>query len=272
MHVALNLRLSQHSADRPIMGDTEPKDAQALPPTPQPLVGFMTNEGWDKLLAQVNAQIQEMENLPFPEVKDKVFELLAGIDAIHREALRRLVRLFKDGVLEKVVTDPAIHTLMELYDLLPPEPQASVDDKPSEKPKSKFPDIPVKIVPVARQAPQSKPKFPHWVPVLREADELASGTVKEFDIDAHQVLLCRVEDEFFAVDSHCAQDGSSLAQAALKTYTLSCSNHPGCFYDVRQGVRIAGSGELTCYPVKLEEDRRVLVGLDMPFKPALPSF
>ena len=67
------------------------------------------------------AAFTEMEELPLPEVKDKVFELLAGIDTIHREGLWRLVRLFKEGVLEQVVTDPAIHNLMELYDLLPPE-------------------------------------------------------------------------------------------------------------------------------------------------------
>ena len=77
--------------------------------SPQPLIGFMSNEEWERLLVQVSAQIGEMEKLPFPEVRDKVFELLAGIDSIHREALRRLVRLFKEGVMEQVVTDPAIH-------------------------------------------------------------------------------------------------------------------------------------------------------------------
>jgi len=38
---------------------------------------------------------------------------------LHREALHRLVRLFKERVLEQVATDPAIRTLLEMYDLLP---------------------------------------------------------------------------------------------------------------------------------------------------------
>ena len=42
-----------------------------------------------------------------------------AIDALHREALHRLVRLFKERVLEQVATDPAIRTLLEMYDLLP---------------------------------------------------------------------------------------------------------------------------------------------------------
>lgn len=252
------------------MADAERKDPQPSPEPPQPLVGFMTNEEWDALLKHVNDQIQEMERVPFPEVKERVFELLAGVDAIHREALRRLVRLFKEGVLEKVVTDPAIHTLMELYDLLPPEPRAAGDDERPERPKTRFPNIPVRVIAPSR--PAAQPKYPHWVPVLKSPDELPPGSVKEFDIDAHQVLLCRVQDKFFALESHCARDGSSLAQAALSSYTLSCPNHPGCLYDVRQGTRIAGDERIACYPVKIEADNRVLVGLDMPFMPLLPSF
>ena len=53
---------------------------------------------------------------------------------------------------------------------------------------------------------------------------------------------------------------------------LACPNHPGCYYDVRQGTRIGGSEKIVCYPVKVDEDDRVLVGLDMDFTPDLPSF
>ena len=106
---------------------SKPADSEELPENPQALIGFMTNDEWDELLSYVNELIQEMEELPLPDVKDKVFELLAGIDSIHREGLWRLVRLFKEGVLEQVVTDPAIHTLMELYDLLPAEPEQDTE-------------------------------------------------------------------------------------------------------------------------------------------------
>jgi hypothetical protein len=62
---------------------------------------------------------QEIEIPPDPETRERVLDLLQGIDAIHREALTRLIRLFKKGDLEQVVTDPAIRALMELYDLTP---------------------------------------------------------------------------------------------------------------------------------------------------------
>jgi len=252
------------------MTDPEKKDDSQLPNLSEQRVGFMTTVGWDKLLAQVNAQIEEMEQLPLPEVKDKVFELLAGIDSIHREALGRLVSLFKEGVLEQVVTDPAIHTLMELYDLLPPE----VEGRPEGAEKTNtLMNIPIQVAPapVPGQAP-ARPSYPHWVPVPGADDALAPGCVTEVEVDNHRILICRVEDEYFALASRCAQDGASLARSSLSRYTLNCPQHNGCYYDVRQGTRIAGKGEIDCYPVRREDDGRVLVGIDMPFTPNLPTF
>ena len=252
------------------MTDQSQKDNKNLPDHSQQLVGFMTTVGWDKLLTQVNAQLEELEQLPLPEVKDKVFELLAGIDTIHREALSRLVSVFKEGVLEKVVEDPAIHTLMELYDLLPPE----VEEQPQAvENKNTFMNIPIEVVPAP--APVKAPvrsRYPHWVPVLKTDDDLAPGCVKEVFVDEQHIIICRVEDEFFALASHCAQDGASLAKASLSSYTLNCHQHTGCYYDVRQGTRIAGSGEIDCYPVRREEDGRLQVGIDMDFTPNLPTF
>ena len=253
------------------MDDAERKRPEASDSLP-PLVGFMTNEEWDELLAHVSGLIVELERIPSPETKGKVFELLAGIDAIHREGLGRLVRLFKEGVLEKVVTDPAIHTLMELYDLLPTGAAPAADATQIPARPHRFPDIPVKVVAAQRVEPASRSRYPHWVPALEKSETLAPGCVIELDLDAHRVLLCRVDDEFFALESHCAQDGASLAGAILKSYTLTCPRHPGCYYDVRQGTRIATTSKINCYPVRLGDDERVLIGFDMPFTPLLPTF
>ncbi len=231
----------------------------------QTLVGFMSNDDWDALLANVNGLIEQMDRLPAGEVKTAVFEVLDGIDAIHREALRRLVRLFKEGVLDKVVSDPAIHTLMELYDLLP----QPLEEPAAEKPKHKFPTIPIKTVHVA---PSVKPRYPHWVPVLNQVDDLVSGTAKEFVVDDIPMALCRREDQFFALESLCARDQSSMRGATLSGYTLTCPNHSGCHYDVRQGTRIGGGEKIACFPVKQDENGRLLVGLDMDFTPSLPGF
>ena len=230
----------------------------------QPLVGFMSNDEWDALLADLNERIGRMEALPDGEAKQQVFELLNGIDAMHREALRRLVRLFKEGVLGQVVTDPAIHTLMELYDLLP----ESAASKPPAAPK--FPTIPIRAVPAARPVPL---RYPHWVPVLMRSDELPSGALRDdIAIDGLPLLLARRDDQWFALDSSCPVDGASLQGASSSGYTLSCPNHSGCHYDIRTGARIGGGAGIGCHPVKTDEQGRVLVGLDMDFKPSLPSF
>ena len=206
-----------------------------------------------------------MEELPEGEVKTTVFEVLQGVDAIHREALRRLVRLFKEGVLEKVVSDPAIHTLMELYDLLPRQSE----NPPPEQPKHRFPTIPIKAV---HPSPAARARYPHWVPVLQGGDELMPHSAGEFEVDGLPVLLVRHAENLFALASRCTQDGSSLKGATLSGYTLACPNHSGCYYDVRQGSRMGHGDAIDCFPVKQEADGKVLVGLDMDFTPDLPSF
>ena len=248
------------------MADADPVKPQEIPQSSQTLVGFMSNDEWDALLVHVNGLVGQMDALPDGEVKSAVFELLTGIDAIHREALRRLVRLFKEGVLEKVISDPAINTLMELYDLLPPE----VVEPEAEKPRHKFPTIPIKAV---QSAPSARTRYPHWMPVLQQQDDQTSGTIQEFTLEENLVLLCRREDRFFALEGICAQDGTSMSGATLAGYTLTCPNHAGCHYDVRQGTRMGSNGKITCYPVKLEDGNgRVLIGLDMDFQPNVPSF
>jgi nitrite reductase/ring-hydroxylating ferredoxin subunit len=237
------------------MADTRPSE--------QPLLGFMANDEWDALLAEVNELVQQLEALPDGVVKERVFRLLDGIDAIHREALRRLVRLFKDGVLEQVVTDPTIHTLMELYDLLPPAAT------PAAAPK--FPIIPIRGVRAASPAP-APVRYPHWVPVADARSMPAAALLDDIVVDGLPLLLVRREDEWFALEAICPRDGASLRGAGLSGYTLSCPNHCGCHYDVRNGARIGGGAGITCHPVRTDDDGRVLVGFDMDFTPSLPSF
>lgn len=247
-------------------GDEDPQNEPSLPESPQQLVGFMNNEEWEQLIGYVDSMVVEMEQLPFPEVKDRVFELLAGIDTLHREALYRLVRLFKEGVLEQVITDPAIRTLMELYDLVPDESAAAAT---TAKPKRHFPDIPVRVEHDKPATPAAQ--IPHWVPVPDRLSDVPAGSVIETTAGAKPVLLCRVKQDLFAMEPTCSQDGTSLREATISNFTLSCPNHPGCLYDVRQGTRIAASGQIDCYPVKTDDDK-ILIGFGMGFTPNLPTF
>ncbi len=241
---------------------------------PQALVDFMENDAWEALVADVGIHLEALDQLPDSETKAQVYALLQGIDAIHREALHRLVRLFKEGVLEKVITDPAIHTLMELYDLLPAAATGRTAGADSVSSKG----IPIKVL---GQAPASTPApgpavpdavIPHWVPALADQAELDAGACLTRVLDGQTLLLCRVDGKVFALDARCAVDGAPLIQPRLERYTLVCTAHPGCYYDIRQGSRMGGGAALRCHPVQVDRDGRVLVGFGMPFVPELPSF
>ena len=91
-------------------------------------------------------------------------------------------------------------------------------------------------------------------------------------VEERRILLCRAGDKFFALDSACFQDGSSLAGAQLNKFTLTCPHHGGCYYDIRTGKRMAGNGGIECFSIKADAKGRILVGVDMEFKPQLPAF
>jgi len=233
------------------------------------LQGFMSNEEWEELLDYVSGLIRELDELQDEQLRKRVFELLQGIDAIHRESLTRLVRLFKEGVMEQVISDPPIHTLMELYDLLPKE-------DPEEQPgkgigTSRFVDIPIKVVPKESDKADKNPP-PHWVPVLASLQDIADGEVCMLAADDRYILLCRVDDNCFAIDPLCSQDVSSLRNARLSRYTLICPNHEGCYYDVRSGERVGGGPGIRGYSVRVGDDGRILIGIGVPFEPKLPAF
>jgi nitrite reductase/ring-hydroxylating ferredoxin subunit len=235
------------------------------------LQGFMTNEEWDDLLAHVNKLVQQMEELPDPRVRKQVFDLLQGIDAIHRESLTRLVRLFKEGVLEQVITDPAIHTLMELYDLLP-EQRGGESGTAEESTRDESREhISIRVL-GQDPFPGTGEEPPHWVPVLGHKDELEEGATTTVTADDRELLLCRVGERCFAVDARCPRDGASLEDATLQRYTLTCAHHEGCYYDVRNGARLGGGEGLECFALQVDDKGRVLVGFGVPFRPELPAF
>lgn len=236
---------------------------------PQPLVGYRTNEEWQALVAQVSAMLAAIDEIRDARLRNEVFGVLQGIDAIHREALHRLVRLFKAGVLEQVVTDPAIRTLMGMYDLLPPEQSgcAKVWD---------FLPAPEESATHGRGGERSvaarRPdEPPHWSPVplpdLPEEGEAAIGRIEE-----GSVVIARVQGEFLAADAHCPHHHASMAGGTLAGYSWVCPNGLGCIYDLRSGARLGGGPPLLCLPVRADARDRLLIGFGVPFEPRLPAF
>lgn len=81
-------------------------------------------------IAQLDALVRELEALPFPEVQNKVMDLLQTIDVLHRNSLHRLAEFMNEHgqaeLMEQAANDTMIETLFQLYDLIPLAPQEQV--------------------------------------------------------------------------------------------------------------------------------------------------
>ena len=227
---------------------------------PQALLGFRTNEEWAELLAATDDAVQAIEAIDDEAVRAQVFALLDSVDAIHREALHRLVRLFKKGVLEQVVTDPAIGSLMEMYDLLPPKTPGCQTEW----------DFTAESKPAAVEA-YRPPEPPHWTPAPLDR-ELVEGEAKLLSFDEGRILLCRAGERLFATAGVCPHHEVAMISARLDAFTLSCGAAAGCCYDVRSGERLGGGAALACHPVRRRGTGPVFVGFGVPFEPDLPAF
>ncbi|HEX6143457.1 MAG TPA: hypothetical protein VFZ01_12115 [Geminicoccaceae bacterium] len=229
--------------------------------------GFRTQEEWEELLAYAGALIESLEEIEDEAVRARVFECLQAVDSIHREAVTRLVGLFKDGVLEQVIADPAIRTLMEMYDLLPATPACArvydflgAAEPPEERGR------------LSGQKVRERVPVPHWVPAPTVAADLGVDEALLHELDGQDVLLASVGETVFALAGRCRCDGRRMTAAARHGYTLRCPGPEGCLYDLRSGARVGAAGGLQGYPTKIDEQGRVLVGFDMPFVPNLPTF
>ena len=235
-------------------GRTPPKLPTGEPP--QELVGFRSNQEWEALVAETGDRLAALDDLD-GEARAAVEAALAGIDAIHREALHRLVRLFKEGVLETVVTDPAIHTLMGMYGLLPeatPGCRKVWDFLPEE-------DSGVATDPAA--AP------PHWAPAPLEV-LLGDGKFAVCRMEEGAFVVARMQGAFYAFAAGCPQHGKLMLDGTLSDYSWACPHGRGCLYDIRSGARLGGGAPLDCRPVR-EEGGKLWIGFGIPFQPNLPA-
>jgi Fe-S cluster biogenesis protein NfuA/nitrite reductase/ring-hydroxylating ferredoxin subunit len=91
----------------------------------------LTDEQFQNAGQHLAHLVEEFEHLPYPAIQEKVFDLLHTIDALHREALTRLVTQVRvDGghqMIDRAASDPVARTLLELYDLAHLTPREQAD-------------------------------------------------------------------------------------------------------------------------------------------------
>ncbi len=189
--------------------------------------------------------VREFEGLPLPAVRDRVFELLQTVDALHRAGLVRLVDLLREqgggAALERAAADPIVRTLLVLYDLAS-EPVAVAAGTAS-------------FIPLDRigQAPARAVRRPRFAQVAR-LEEVPPGTMTGAVVEGAQVLLANVGGEVYAVRNSCPGSVAPLSLGSFTPPVVVCPWHNEAF-DVRTGKRADG-GEgpgLEVLPVALRD-------------------
>lgn len=182
--------------------------------------------------------IREFEEYPDEEVREKVFQLLNAVDRLHRPGLVALMQFLESkklwGIIEQARSDPAIRTLLELYDLIPQTEQQQVDKAPS-------------FVPMEWVEAPGKPIFLDAV----RLEEVPPGSMKGVMLEGVNVLICNVDGEVYALQNACQGRGLPLDMGELRGETIICRWH-GCRYDARTGKAIPGGDDRHMAEVDIE--------------------
>ena len=239
---------------------------------PNPLSGYRSNEEWQDLLAQTGSMLAALDDIEDEDIQAQVFNALAGIDTLHREAMHRLVKLFKEGVLEQVVTDPAINTLMGMYDLLPPEGFTGThsdprNDQPPAQAVSFYPSG--KLPVFADMLPSNEPA--HWSPAPLE-NSPEEGAAYICQMEEGSLLIAHVEGRDLALDAICPDHGEQMTNGKLDGFSWICPHGPGCAFDLRNGAKLGGGTGLQCYSTRIDSNGRLMIGFGVPFEPIMSSF
>jgi NADPH-dependent 2,4-dienoyl-CoA reductase/sulfur reductase-like enzyme/nitrite reductase/ring-hydroxylating ferredoxin subunit len=91
---------------------------------------------------------------------------------------------------------------------------------------------------------------------IAKQDDLKNGEMKSYKIDDNnKVLLCRINNEFFAIGAACTHYGAPLEEGILKDDTIICPWHHACF-NAKSGnlLEPPAMDALQKYEVKTEGD------------------
>jgi len=115
------------------------------------------------------------------------------------------------------------------------------------------------LVQIKRKQPEAGTAENTWVPVIR-SQSIEDGQFKIVNFEDINVLILKLDGEFYAYRNACATGGRPLDDSLFESPMLSCSCH-GYGYDLRRGNCIERP-ELQLEPVPLKlEDYKVKVGL-----------
>ena len=218
---------------------------------------YFSNDDYGQLTRHIQDRLDQLEQLPHPQVKDAMLDLLGSMDMMHREAFVRML-LIAQGEAPELLTrfqdDPIIHSVLSLYEFIPTEA-----DQPEASPNAPH----VTFIPMDQIGVSPALKQPIWMPGGRATD-IPAGTFKAQRFEDVEVLVCNVAGELFALRNACLDSILPLSSGQLEGHILICPWH-NCRYDVRNGEIQNGSGlQLESYPIEVDDRGAFAVGFNIP--------
>jgi NADPH-dependent 2,4-dienoyl-CoA reductase/sulfur reductase-like enzyme/nitrite reductase/ring-hydroxylating ferredoxin subunit len=92
---------------------------------------------------------------------------------------------------------------------------------------------------------------------IAKTNDLKNGEMRSYKIDdEHNVLLCRINDEYSAVGAFCTHYGAPLEEGVLKGETIMCPLHHACF-NAKNGnlLEPPAMDALPVFELKIEGDK-----------------
>jgi len=93
-----------------------------------------------------------------------------------------------------------------------------------------------------------------WLTVARTS-EIPPERIGVYAVGDHEVAICNLDGEFYAIDDLCTHDGGSLDQGQLDGDQVECPRH-GARFDVRSGraVQLPAFQPVETHAVRLDGD------------------
>ena len=98
---------------------------------------------------------------------------------------------------------------------------------------------------------------------LGNLDDLGEGEMRVFeDIGDYGLVVCRVNNELFALEDNCSHADTPLSEGRLRSYNLTCPLH-GTSFDVRTGEHSGPPAYegVPCFKVNVENGTAVALPL-----------
>lgn len=195
----------------------------------------MPENDLEAALERLDRIIGTFENESDEAVRERVFELLESVDAVHRRLVWYLgERLYQERpeLFERLLEDPVAGVLFEMYGLISPTRREGAPAQAAEEP--------VAFVGVGDLEASIPPPL-GWYHAARE-DEVREGSLLTRDVEGERLILARAGGEIHVYRDLCPGTPMPLNAGVIRGGLLLCPWHD-CRFDLRTGERTDREGE-----------------------------